>query len=270
MHMILENFSADSIINAMEVNLQEAWTHFGRWIGANLHDEPEMTWFDSDYPFQLANGIVRAQFSPDSQAQKLDERIQQLSAEHVAMACMIGPSTRPADLGERLQAHGWILDDAAPGMAIDLQILDDQTLTSSPITIERANNAEMLKTWLRVMTVGSEIPEAGRNVLLDIVSKQGFKDIPHVHCYLGWLEGEPVATSLLFLAGGVAGIYNVATLPAFRGQGIGSALTVAPLLDARARGYKIGVLQSSPMGLNLYKRLGFKEYCAFNAYFWEG
>lgn len=268
MHTILEDFSANALLNAMEVNLQEAWVRFGRWIGANVHEEPGLFWFDSAYSFQLANGIVRTQFPLDGQEQKLDARIQQLTAEHVAMACMVGPSTRPADLGNRLEAHGWVLD-AAPGMAVDLQTLSEQPRPTSPLTIERVHDTAMLKTWLRVMMIGSEIPEAGLNILLDIVSQQGYKDSPSAHYYLGWLDGVPVATSLLFLAGGVAGIYNVATLLAFRGKGIGSALTVVPLLDARALGYRIGVLQSSPMGFNLYKRLGFKQYCTFYAYFWQ-
>jgi hypothetical protein len=32
-----------------------------------------------------------------------------------------------------------------------------------------------------------------------------------------------------------------------------------PLFDARHIGFNIAVLQSSGMGINLYKRLGFKE-----------
>ncbi len=117
------------------------------------------------------------------------------------------------------------------------------------------------------MTVGSEIPEAGLKLLLDVVDKRGMSKDPAIHYYLCTLNDRPVATSLLYLGGGVAGIYNVATLPDVRRQGIGRALTVAPLLYARTQGYRIGVLQSSPMGLNLYRRLGFREYCTFQAYF---
>jgi ribosomal protein S18 acetylase RimI-like enzyme len=105
---------------------------------------------------------------------------------------------------------------------------------------------------------------------LELVSKKGFKYNPSVHYYLGVLDDKPVATSLLYLGGGVAGIYYVATLPEARRRGIGSALTVAPLLQAQARGYRIGTLQSTPVGLNLYRRLGFREYCVFYAYFWGG
>jgi ribosomal protein S18 acetylase RimI-like enzyme len=90
---------------------------------------------------------------------------------------------------------------------------------------------------------------------------------PLIH-YLGWLNGKPVATASLVLGGGVAGIYNVMTIPEVQRQGIGSLMTAVPLQEARAMGYRIGVLQSTKMGINLYRRLGFQEYGSFRIYLW--
>ena len=59
----------------------------------------------------------------------------------------------------------------------------------------------MLKTWLRIMTVGSKIPEEGLTLLLDVVTNHGFRDDAAVHYYLGRLGSQPVATSLLYLSG---------------------------------------------------------------------
>jgi GNAT superfamily N-acetyltransferase len=270
MHLVLKDFSSSALVNAMEMNSHAAWIHFARGLGATVYDKPDLLWFFSGLPFHLANGIVNARFPEECLEEILDERLGQLSTKKVPMAWLIGPSTRPVDLGGHLQARGWMLGDEAPGMAIDLHALDEAMSSPPSLTIERVQDAETLRTWLRVMTVGSDIPQEGLALLLELVTRHGFTDDPSVHYYLGLLADQPVATSLLYLAGGVAGIYNVATLPEFRHQGIGSALTVAPLLQARTWGYHIGTLQSSPMGLSLYRRLGFREYCMFQAYFWQG
>ena len=272
MHEIADDFSPSTILQVMETNVQEAWVRLGRGLEAEVHDEPELLWFFSGIPFHLANGIMRAHFPPDAGEEILDDWLKRLTAHGVPVAWMIGPSTRPTNLGSYLERHGWSHehDDEAPGMAVDLHTLDKQLSLPPRLTIERVGNEETLKTWLRVMVAGSELLEEGLALLLDVVTKHGFKHDSDVHYYLGRLDGRPVATSLLYLGGGVAGIYNVATIPEARRQGIGSALTLAPLLDAQSWGYRIGILQSTAMGLNLYRRLGFKEYCTFRAYFWSG
>ena len=77
--------------------------------------------------------------------------------------------------------------------------------------------------------------------------------------YIGYLEGEPIATSQLLLSSGVAGLYSVTVVPDSRGKGIGTEMSLHPLRIARSLGYKIGVLDSTMKGLGIYKRLGFIE-----------
>ncbi len=48
-----------------------------------------------------------------------------------------------------------------------------------------------------------------------------FIDHPTVHHYLGWEGDKPVVPGTLVYEAGVAGIYIVATKPAYRGKGYG-------------------------------------------------
>ena len=95
---------------------------------------------------------------------------------------------------------------------------------------------------------------------------QGFGPETPWLLFMGTVNGQPVATSRLFCAGGVAGIYHVATVPQARGQGFGTAMTLAAAHAGRGLGYRVGVLYASPVGYGVYRRLGFQEYCHIDLY----
>jgi predicted acetyltransferase len=46
-------------------------------------------------------------------------------------------------------------------------------------------------------------------------------------------------------------------------------MTLAPLHEARARGYQIGVLQASALGYSVYRRLGFEDFGKLSVYLWD-
>lgn len=105
---------------------------------------------------------------------------------------------------------------------------------------------------------------------MDAALKIGIGKTPW-RVYVGYLDGKPVATNMLFNGGGVASVYAVATLPSAQGQGIGAAITLKPLLEARDRdGYKYAVLFSTEMGVKVYERIGFRMTdVRINRYLWR-
>jgi GNAT superfamily N-acetyltransferase len=77
-----------------------------------------------------------------------------------------------------------------------------------------------------------------------------------------------VATTTVYLAAGVAGVYFVMTVPEARRRGIGAAITYGAL--RAAEGVEYGVLGASAAGRPVYAGLGFREYCTIELYEWAG
>jgi len=88
---------------------------------------------------------------------------------------------------------------------------------------------------------------------------------PWLHV-LALLHGAPVGAARVLLRAGVAMVHGVATVPEARRLGIGSAVTLAALVDARRRGCRIAVLQASSMGQGPYRRLGFRSIGAYGRF----
>src|SRR5262249_5529552 len=66
----------------------------------------------------------------------------------------------------------------------------------------------------------------------------------------------------------VTGLCWVNTSPEVRRQGMGTAMTLAPLQEAHAQGLTTGVLQAPLLSQPLYRALGFATYCTFVVYTW--
>ncbi len=89
--------------------------------------------------------------------------------------------------------------------------------------------------------------------------------VPTFTVFVGYLSGEPVATAMLATTRsvGLAGVYSVATRPAHRGRGFGTALTAAALASAGKQGYDTAVLEPSPSGAGMYRRMGFEPLTTY-------
>jgi GNAT superfamily N-acetyltransferase len=63
-----------------------------------------------------------------------------------------------------------------------------------------------------------------------------------------------------FLADGIGGLYSIATLPEYRGRGVGAVVTAWLTNQLLERGASTVVLQASAMGRPVYEHLGFVTY----------
>jgi GNAT superfamily N-acetyltransferase len=266
---VVEGLSPARLLPALESNMIEFYAAWGRAPQGELWEDPELVQVYTGLPIALCNGIFGARLVPGMVDTTTEATIDYLASRRVPALWWTGPGTQPPDLGRHLQDHGFVHTGDVPGMAVDLLALQEDHPRPPGLTIERVEEGEMLRTWARVAWVGTGFPEQHQDEFADLEVRCGIAPGRPRHRYLGFQNGLPVATSAMVLHAGVAGIYAVATLPEARRQGLGTALTLAPLRDARDIGYRVGTLQASEMGFPVYHQLGFREVCKLGNYVWK-
>jgi ribosomal protein S18 acetylase RimI-like enzyme len=236
----------------------------------------------------MFKGVWRTRLSEEQADAAIDETIAWFGGQGAPyFFWWTGGDSSPKDLEERLAKHGLIsmaeqtqelakgiltTKQGSPCMIAELAHLDESVLTQTPesFVVKEAADESELYDFKKVFVETYEIPEWAGQAWVDATLKIGIGKTPW-RVFVGYLDHEPVATNLLFNGGGVASVYGIATVPAARGKGIGAAITVQPLLEARdQQGYQYAVLFSTEMGVPVYKRIGFRlTAIRINRYLWR-
>lgn len=251
---------------AVEANLFAFFQHLATWPRVTVHDEADCCWTISNLPFPLFNSVVRANVPADRADALIERRIDPCLERGVPMLWWTGPSTSPPDLGARLVAKGFFHEPSV-GMAATIGRIDEST-PMPMVRIARVSDAASLAEWSRVLCDSFGAPQSFGEAFAEMAHGVGFGRDSAFRHYLARAGNVPVATCSLFLGAGVAGIYDVSTLPEWRRRGIGAAITRFAMLDAFAAGSRTAILHASALGAGMYRSLGFEDICDIGQYVW--
>lgn len=254
------NLSDASLARAVIGNLHDIFRHLRKSRSADFESNDGIVRWHTPMPHPWFNGVLSERTArPGDSELVLDAAAYFAPRGWEQFSWWIDPSVAGAGWEDLLAKHGFTYDDPRPGMAIDLTKLETPRVSADNFAVSVVEDADALAVWSRTTCEGFGMDTAAADGLLRTMDGIGL-ELP-VRNYIGYLDSEPVATSTLFVANGAAGVYNVATLEAARGKGIGAAITAKALVDGRDLGYRVGILQSSEMGYSVYKRMGFEEVC---------
>jgi predicted GNAT family acetyltransferase len=160
--------------------------------------------------------------------------------------------SRHPDVDAELRAMGLEMVATRPAMAIRIQ---DVALAQMPdgIEIARVTDPGLLADLVDV-EVGTF--ETDRAVAEGLLAPSQLS-LPNVRLYAATADGRAVAQAVTNTQRGAVGVFGVATLPAYRRRGIGTAITAFAIDDVRD-GADLAWLQSTEMGRALYERMGFR------------
>jgi ribosomal protein S18 acetylase RimI-like enzyme len=269
--MILTNPTQEQLAAAVHENLYALFRTMQALPESEVVEGDSLCFHYAPLPNPMFRGIWRARLEAEDTDAGIDEALAWFEQRQAPdFFWWTDAHTRPADLSERLARRGFDGNPGGdPGMAAELTTLNEAVETPEGFSIVRADGPETLKAWQEVFCAAFGMPASGGQSWTDAWTQTGGERSPW-RLYLGFLDGRPVATSFLFMGAGTAGIYGVGVLPEARRLGLGAAVTLHPLLEARREGYRFGVLFSSRAGYKVYQRLGFRDVAnPIGVYVWE-
>jgi ribosomal protein S18 acetylase RimI-like enzyme len=258
-----------SVKSAIQANWEAYHYCLARSPNVELSIGRYLTWLLTDLPDYFMNLVVCNQLPSKGVEDLVEGALAHFRSMNIKKLSWLAHEGLPfTEIYKALLARGLTFRESfATEMAADLSSLPEDLPTHPNLRMVSVVDGSALRQWIHVASIGFRISEKYEKVWYDFFADAIFDT--RFQTYLALLDGKPVGTSQLFLSEGVAGIYNVTCIPEARGQGIGSAVTLTPLLKAREMGYRIGVLQASKQGYNVYRRLGFQDFGNLSVYLWE-
>ena len=249
-------------VSAVEAGLVECFRSFGVLPGAVVDERDDVLAVHTGVPLTFFNGVPRTAFGADA-VERVLETAAWFRDRGTPFRWWLTPSVTPPDLirilGESGLRHFYYATGMVAGISNGGPVRD-----VSGLEIIRVADRSTLAKWIEVFAEGFSLPEKAKIVWAD-----AYSHLDSWRHFLGILDGVPVATSSLCPGGGIGGIFNVVTLPAARGRGVGAAITTAAVRDAASAGCRVAALQSSEMAVSVYESIGFEVCCDLELYDWK-
>lgn len=211
--------------------------------------------FVTGLPLPMFNGCI---VTDPEQASGVAEELARLAEQQVPHTLWV-PGEVPAEVEDLAAEHGLHREEHPyPGMVLH----PVPARPDLPPGLEvAAVDADRVADFARVVVEVGLGEEAA-----DRLTSPSFAGRDDVDLFVGHLDGTPVATSVAISSAGAGGVVNVATLPRARGRGVGTAMTWAAVQAGAARGHDTVVLQATPMGLPVYRTMGFRVVTEYAEY----
>lgn len=254
-----------AMVSPIEANFADFILSMGTAGGGRRRDG-RATWIVGGSPISYHNALIDcAATSLREAAEVVAGFLAELQAADIPGTWHLSSSMTPSGLEGLLVDAGFRFVSTEPMMRLDLSTWSGDAATA--LSIEVVSDVDGLDRYRTVLAdgFGEGPPEA--EWVADVFGVIGFDG--NWHHLVGSDDGAPVATASVLLTGATAGLYFVATRPAWRRRGHGAAMTSAALDLARTAGADLAVLGSSAVGHSLYRSLGFTDAGEHRIYEWQ-
>lgn len=249
---------------AIEDNLCAYAAFFGATSVAQLQVYSSTLWVISRIPTLPFTGVLQPYPPAAALTSTVTNTMNYFQQQQARASWIFNPHRCSPDLVAHLSHYRLTETANLPGMALNLSSLPP--VDSNSLQVTSVTDQDMLARWVSIYAESHGAPDWITAELLALFSATDYCSAGPLKLYLGWQADQAVATAATFGNADTVGLYEVATLPAFRRQGVASRMTFHALVEARQEGHTLATLVSSSMAEQLYRQLGFQNYCRLVIY----
>lgn len=245
----------------MAGNLACAMSAYSRWSpGGETVRLPAITLVNAQLDYAVFNSAVvtAALTDPDELAYLLDTAAEYYRRQGLDWSCwmaeeLLAAPLRRAFLGQMADRRMWLVAEHQGMIAEQLnpRLSGPAGISARPVC-DAATRQDF--AHLCVQVFGMPAAVAGQ-----VYREEGFWS-GGFQAWVGYAGGRAVATAATETGAGVVGIYSVATVADQQRRGYGESITRIALKHAAGNsGCHHTILQSTPAGLPLYRKLGYRD-----------
>ena len=255
------------LLDLGDANLAEANREFARW-----HPESEIVECDdlllcagvTPFPAGNFNSVMRLAPEPVPPASEVLETARAFFNERKRGFTVFARAHRDADLEAAcVEAKLTVISDT-PGMVVEEPIAESET--PAGITLRRVDDAASARDFADAAARSYHTMGLPLEVTAQALETAERILRPHTTTVVAYRDGAPLACAQVILSHGIGGVYWVGTVPDGRRMGLGDLCTRDVTNAAFRAGAQAVVLQASPQGEPIYRRMGYREVTRYRWY----
>jgi GNAT superfamily N-acetyltransferase len=258
---------ASDLLELADGNLAEANREFSRWYPPYQIQERDDALFVASgtrFPVGMSNcALPTGATGPDGDA-FLTAACGYFAALQRGFT-VYARGHRDTSLIEACERAGYARVGDSPGMALVDRIEAPPRLPTG-VSLRAVRTPAEAAGYVEVVASAFEALSFPGDVTRRLLSRPERWLRPYVHVVALYDHDQPVSGAMLLFSHGIAGVYWVGTIAAARGRGYAAAVMRAIGFRAFAQGASAVVLQASPFGEPVYRRLGYREITRYPWY----
>jgi hypothetical protein len=175
---------------------------------------------------------------------------------------------RPPDLKERLESHGFLIEEEEAIMVLDLEDAPEVLWQPAHQTVQRITNLEKLSD---VLTVQQQVWDEDFSWLSRYLGSALQKYPEQMSVYVAYVSEHPASAAWTYFPkhSQFASLWGGSTVSGFRKQGLYTSLLAVRAQEARDRGVRFLTVDASDMSRPILEKFGFERIAYSYPCKWE-